>query len=110
MNNKIHPTAIIDERENLGSNNIILPYTVISGPTDIGEGNIIGPHVTIGTAGENTKDPYYDTTDCQIRIGNRNIIKEFTTIQKPCYGETLLGNNIFLMNGKPQGGNLRSFI
>ena len=36
------------------------------------------------------------TSNCQIIIGNRNIIREFTAIQKPCYeSSTILGNDIF---------------
>ena len=33
-----------------------------------------------------------------LNIGNNNIIREFTAIQKPCYrGVTSVGNNVFLM-------------
>ena len=98
--NNIHPTAIIDERVKLGKNNVIHPYTVIYGPTEIGDNNIIGPHVVIGTPGEDTKNPRHDSTNCPIFIGNNNIIREFTVIQKPCYEkETRLKDDIFLMHG-----------
>lgn len=98
-NNKIHPTAIIGDRVDLGSNNEILPYTVITGPTKIGDNNIIGPHVVIGRPGQNTRDPRYDASEKKIRIGNNNIIKEFTTVQKPCHGEeTIIRDNTFIMH------------
>lgn len=96
--NNIHPTAIIGPNVHLGDNNTIYPNTVIYGPTRIGDDNIIGPNVVIGMPGQDTRNPRYDSRECQIVIGNRNIIREFTAIQKPCYESlTILGNDIFLM-------------
>lgn len=98
--NKIHPTAIIGPDVELGNNNIIGPYTIIDGKTYIGDNNIIETHVYIGGFGEDTKNPRYDHSDRIIRIGNNNIIKEFTAIQKPAYEDvTYVGNNVFLMHG-----------
>ena len=98
--NNIHPTAIIGPKVLLGDNNTIYPNTVIYGPTRIGDDNIIGPNVVIGMPGQDTRNPRYDSSNCQIIIGNRNIIREFTAIQKPCYESlTILGNDIFLMQG-----------
>ncbi|HAQ37663.1 MAG TPA: hypothetical protein PLU49_05940 [Saprospiraceae bacterium] len=96
--NEIHPTAIIGDRVILGKGNRILPYTIILGPTEIGDDNIIGPHVVIGSPGQDTRNKYYDSSNSFIKIGNRNIIREFTAIQKPCYEEiTYVGNDVFLM-------------
>jgi len=100
MNNNIHPTAIIDDLVDLGDNNYIGPYTVIQGPTRIGHGNWIGPHVTIGTPGQDTRTPHYDCTEARIEIGDNNIIREYTAIQKPCYRDiTKIGNKVFIMQG-----------
>lgn len=96
--NEIHPTAIIGDNVKLGKGNRILPYTIIIGPTEIGDDNIIGPHVVIGSPGQDTRNKYYDNSNSFIKIGDRNIIREFTAIQKPCYEEiTLIGNDVFLM-------------
>ena len=98
--NQIHPTAILDERVKLGKNNVIHAYAVITGPTEIGDNNFIGSHTVIGSPGEDTKNPRYDSTNSPIFIGNNNIIREFTAIQKPCYEqETRLMNDVFLMHG-----------
>jgi len=98
--NNIHPTAIIGPKVLLGDNNTIYPNTVIYGPTRIGDDNIIGPNVVIGTPGQDTRNPRYDSSECQIIIGNRNIIREFTAIQKPRYEcLTVLGDDIYLMQG-----------
>ncbi|MFN8229385.1 MAG: hypothetical protein U0V03_00525 [Bacteroidia bacterium] len=96
MNNTIYPTAIVDSNVTFGANNTILAITIIHGPTKIGSNNIIGPNVVIGTPGQDTRNPYYDSSNCEIEIGDNNIIREFTAIQKPCYKNiTKLGNEIF---------------
>ncbi len=96
--NKIHPTAILTGDIQLGENNEILPYTVLIGPLKIGDHNLIGPHAVIGSPGADTRNPRYDSSEKLITLGNNNIIREFTGIEKPCYGEiTQLGNNIYLM-------------
>lgn len=98
MSNKIHPTAILEGAVELGSNNEIGPYVVIRGPVSIGSNNWIGPHVTIGMPGQDTRNPRYDSSNAFIRIGDSNIIREYTGIQKPCYRDiTSIGNNVFLM-------------
>ena len=96
--NDIHPTAIIDSSVILGKGNKILPYTIIYGPTEIGDDNIIGPNVVIGTPGQDTRNPRYDSSKAFIKIGDRNIIREFTSIQKPCYENiTEIGNDVYIM-------------
>jgi UDP-N-acetylglucosamine acyltransferase len=98
LSNVIHPTAIIQGEVEIGSGNEIGPYSVIYGPLTIGDGNWIGPHVTIGTPGQDTRNPRYDCSESRIEIGNDNIIREFTAIQKPCYRDvTRIGNGVFLM-------------
>ena len=98
--NDVHPTAIVAPNVTLGSGNVILPYSVLMGPLDLGNGNIIGPHVVIGSPAANTRDPWHDASERRIEIGDRNIIREFTAVQKPCHGDmTCLGNDIFVMQG-----------
>lgn len=96
--NEIHPSVIIEGEVKLGKGNKILPNCVIYGPVEIGDDNIIGPNVVIGTPGQDTRNRYYDCTNCPIKIGDRNIIREFTAIQKPCYEDiTYIGNDVYLM-------------
>ena len=97
-NNEIHQTVIIEGDVKLGTGNKILPNCVIYGPVEIGDNNIIGPNVVIGTPGQDTRNRYYDSSKCRIKIGNRNIIREFSAIQKPCYEDiTLIGDDVFIM-------------
>lgn len=97
-NNKIHSSVIIEGDVKMGQRNTILPNTIIYGPVEIGDDNIIGPNVVIGTPGQDTRNRYYDSSQCKIKIGSRNIIREFTGIQKPCYEDiTIIGDDVFLM-------------
>jgi UDP-N-acetylglucosamine acyltransferase len=98
LSNLIHPTAIIEGDVTIGQGNEIGPYAVIYGPLVIGDNNLIGPHVAIGTPGQDTRNPRYDSSQSRVEIGNNNIIREFTAIQKPCYREvTRIGNGVFIM-------------
>lgn len=98
MSNRIHPTAILEGDVQLGQGNEIGAYSVIIGPVRIGNNNLIGPHVTIGTPGQDTRNPRHDASNALIEIGDDCIIREYTGIQKPCYGNvTRLGNRVFLM-------------
>jgi len=96
--NNIHSTVIIEGDVKMGNNNTILPNCIIYGPTEIGDNNIIGPNVVIGTPGQDTRNRYYDSSNCKIKIGSRNIIREFTAIQKPCYEDiTCVGDDVYIM-------------
>lgn len=98
MANKIHSTAVIEGDVELGEGNEIGPYSVLYGPLVIGDDNYIAPHVIIGTPGQDTRNPRYDSSRSRVEIGSRNIIREYTAIQKPCYRDvTKIGNDIFLM-------------
>lgn len=96
--NDIHPSVIIEGDVKIGKGNKIYPNTIIYGPTEIGDNNIIGPNVVIGMFGQDTRNPRYDSTEAFIRIGDNNIIREFTSIQKPCYKDiTAIGDNVYIM-------------
>lgn len=96
--NEIHPTAIIEGDVELGEGNVIGPYCILKGPLRVGDDNQIGPHVCIGTPGQDTRNPRYDSSECRIEIGSRNIFREFTAIQKPCYRDiTRIHDDVFLM-------------
>lgn len=100
MANRVHPTAIVEGDVEMGENNVIGPYSVLYGPLTLGDDNEISPHVTIGTPGEDTRNRHYDSTESPIYIGSRNMIREHTSIQKPCYRtETRIHNDVFLMHG-----------
>ena len=76
---------------------------------------MIGPHVqiekwtTIGeeceiffgaTIGNESKDLKYDGWRSYVKIGNRNILREYVSISRSTFeeGSTIVGNNNLLMN------------
>lgn len=99
MANNIHRTAIIEGDVELGDSNEIGAYSVLIGPLKLGNDNIIGPHVCIGTPGQDTKNPRYDSSAKRVEIGHSNIIREHTAIQKPIDTDvTRLGSRNYLMH------------
>jgi len=111
----IHPTAIIDSRAELADDVSIGPYTVIGADVSIASGTIIGPHVVIkgptsigkqnriyqfSSVGEDPQDKKYASEITQLIIGDRNTIREFTTLHRGTqqdHGLTQIGNdNLFM--------------
>ncbi len=93
---QIHPTAIISDGAVIGEDCTIGAYSVIGPKVVIGRGSRVGPHVVIEghtTLGdENTifqfasvgavpQDLKFAGEDSQLIIGNRNIIREYVTLQ-----------------------------
>ncbi|HEV7978036.1 UDP-N-acetylglucosamine acyltransferase [Amycolatopsis sp.] len=114
MVNRIHPSAVIGPGVELGADNVIGPFAVIVGPTVIGDGNWIGPHVTIGTPGEDRGGPHPVAWDDEptgdpaqdghgVRIGDRNRIREYVSIQQGTWRPSRLGNGSYLLRGSHLG-------
>jgi len=112
----IHSTAVIDSKVKMGRNNDIGPYVVIEGDVIIGDNNWIGPgtiitgwtsignnnqihgHVYIGNL---PQDLAFEGGKTFVRIGDNNVIREFTTIHRGTKDQstTVIGNNNYLMVG-----------
>ena len=111
----IHPTAIIDPNARIADSADIGPYCVIGpeveiaagtrlmaniyleGPTWIGQDNIFYPYSSIGVAPQDLK---YKGERAETRIGDRNKIREFVTIQRGTEGGglvTRIGDDNLLM-------------
>ena len=101
LGNRIHPTAIIGSDVVLGERNVIGPYTVIAGPAVIGSDNWIGPSVAIGTPGEirgaEHRASWDEGSAGMVRIGDRNTIREFVTVQVAAGTETIIGSGCYIM-------------
>lgn len=100
-NNFIHPTAVVDTDVVLGSNNYIGPFCYITGKTTIGDNNRFEAHCSIGTPPEHIG--YFDKKDCETRIGNNNIFREFTTVHSGATRCTEIGNDNRLLRGSHVG-------
>ena len=95
---KIHETVIVHPGAQLGEDTEIGPYSIVGENVKIGSGARIGPHVhlegwtTIGkhcriftgaTIGNESKDLKYSPGDRSfVIIGDRNIIREYTSISR----------------------------
>ena len=111
----IHPTAIVDPRAQLDSSASIGPYSVIGPEVKIGARTTVGAHAVIEgrtTIGEDNRifhfvalggipqDKKYAGEPCELVIGDRNTIREFSTfnIGSPSGGgATRVGNDNWLM-------------
>ena len=93
----IHSTAIIDPTAKIGANVSIGPYSVIGANVEIGADTWVGPHAVINgptiigkgnrifqfsSVGEQCQDLKYQGEPTRLIIGDFNIIREFTTLQR----------------------------
>jgi UDP-N-acetylglucosamine acyltransferase len=111
----IHATAIIDPKAQLADNVVIGPYAVIGPHVSLGSGCSIGSHsvieghTTLGqdnrighfaAIGGEPQDMKYRGEPTQLIIGDRNTIREFTTIHTGTaqdQGITRIGNDNWIM-------------
>ena len=120
---KIHPTAIVDPRAQIGANVEVGPFSVIGAQTVIGERTVIQSHVAIegevliGTGnfighGAIIGAPPQDLSfsperKTKIDIGNENVIREYCTIHRGSAegSATKIGDQNFFMAGAHVGHN-----
>ena len=118
----IHPTAIIDPGAELGDGVVVGPYSIIDAHVVIGHRTVIGPHTritghtTIGddctiftgaVLGEPPQDRKYRQEVSFLRIGDRNIVREYVTIHL-AVGEqnaTVIGDDNMFMACSHVGHN-----
>ncbi|MGD2180600.1 acyl-ACP--UDP-N-acetylglucosamine O-acyltransferase [Lusitaniella coriacea LEGE 07167] len=93
---EVGPYAVIGEKVKIGAQTTIGAHVVIEGSTEIGVGNKIFPGAAIGME---TQDKKYQGAESWVKIGDRNRIREYVTINRATgEGEaTLIGNDNLLM-------------
>lgn len=112
---KIHPTAIVDPQAELDGSVTVGPYTLVGPHVKIGAGTTVAGHVvieghtTIGrdnrifqfaSIGAINQDKKYKGEPCELVIGDRNTIREFTTFNIGTVqggGVTRIGDDNWLM-------------
>ena len=112
--NKIHPTAIVGKKAELGNNITILPYTVIEDNVEIGDDCIIGPHAVLyngARIGKRVKinqsasvahipqDLKFGNEESLFIVGDDTVIHEFVTLHRGTKdtGFSRVGSNCLLM-------------
>jgi len=111
----IHPTAIVDPQAELDSSVSVGPYSIIGPHVKIGAGTsvashaVIEGHTTIGrdnrifpfcSLGVINQDKKYKGEPCELVIGERNTIREYSTYHIGTVqggGVTRLGNDNWMM-------------
>ncbi len=112
----IDERAVIDPSAKIADNVEIGPYAIIGKDVEIGEGTSIAPHAFIKgrtrigrdnkfyqfcSIGEDPQDLKYNGEDTLLEIGDRNIFREFCTVDRGTVqdgGITRIGNDNLLMN------------
>lgn len=113
----IHPTAIIDPSSSIGEGTTIGPYSIVGPNVVLGRNNRIGPHVVIegrtfigddntfyqfASVGAAPQDLKYHGEPSELRIGNKNIVRENVTLQPGTLGGGMLTSigdqNLFMAN------------
>lgn len=110
----IHPTAIVHPKAELGSGVQIGPYSMIEANATLGDGTRVGARVTIeghtmigkeneiftgAVVGSLTQDKKYKGGVTYLKIGDRNKIREYVTINPGTEDgtETVIGNDNLIM-------------
>jgi UDP-N-acetylglucosamine acyltransferase len=111
----IDPRAVVDPGAELDEDVTVGPFTVIGAGVQVGKGTEIGPHVVIhgpcrigsdnrifqfASIGEDPQDKKYAGEETRLEIGDRNTIREFTTIHRGTVQDeslTRIGDDNLLM-------------
>ena len=94
---KVGPYSIIGDHVTIGRDTVIGPHVVIEGHTQIGERNRIHSFTSIGSP---PQDVGYRGEDTRLIIGDDNIIREYTTINRATTKQewkTVIGNKNYIM-------------
>ncbi len=106
--------AIVSPKARLGENVTVGPFTVIEEDVVIGSNTVIGPHALISSGarigndcvihhgaavGGPPQDLKYKNEKTELIIGDRTIIREFTTLHRgtPAHWKTVIGSDTFIM-------------
>jgi UDP-N-acetylglucosamine acyltransferase len=98
----IHPTALVGEGAELGTDVEVGPHAIIEDDTQVGDGCRIGPRCVL-KSGVRQGEPTL------LHIGDDNILREYVTIHRATgEGEaTVVGDDNFLMAYSHLGHNVR---
>ncbi|MEX0430501.1 acyl-ACP--UDP-N-acetylglucosamine O-acyltransferase [Spiribacter insolitus] len=112
---RIHPTACIDDRAEIGERSRVGAYAIVGPDVSIGDDCVIGPHAVLegplrlgpdndvaahATLGLPPQDTGYQGEPTALEIGAGNTFREFVTVHRASTkedGVTRVGNNNLLM-------------
>jgi UDP-N-acetylglucosamine acyltransferase len=94
---EIGPYAIVGAHVTIGARTVVGSHSVVEGYTTIGEDNRIGHYASVGGRPQDMK---YKDEPTRLVIGNRNTIREFTTLHTGTVqdtGVTIIGDDNWIM-------------
>ncbi len=114
MNIKIHPTALVSNKAEIGNGTSIGPYTIVEDDVKIGNNCIIGPYVGIyqgarignkvkiyqgASVSNHPQDLKFANEESIFEIGDETIVREFATLHRGTIESRLskVGKNCLLM-------------
>lgn len=112
---EIHPTALVDDRAELGEGVSVGPYSIVGPDVRVGPGTQIGPHVlvegitTVGAEcviangavlGTPPQDLKYRGEPTRLVVGDRTHVREYATLNRGTVasGVTTVGSDCLLMS------------
>jgi UDP-N-acetylglucosamine acyltransferase len=93
---EVGPFCMLDGRIRLGPRTRLIGHVTILGDTELGADNVLHPGAVIG---DEPQDLTYTGAPRQVRIGNRNIFREGSTVHRGCEKGmvTVMGDDNFMM-------------
>ena len=103
---EIGPFCVVESGVTLGARTKLESHAVIKSGTSLGIENYVGHGVVLGA---DPQDRKYAQEETFLRIGDRNLIREYVTIHRATGegNETVVGNDNFLMAYSHLGHNCR---
>jgi UDP-N-acetylglucosamine acyltransferase len=117
----IHPSAVIDSDAQLAEDVQVGPYAIIEGHVEIGPGCVIESHACLNgplimgsdnfvghgaVLGKSPQHRGYNGEATMVRIGDRNVFREFATVHRGTLqgtGVTVIGDDNLFMIGSHLG-------
>ncbi len=93
---EVGPFSMLDGRVRIGARTRLIGHVTIFGETEIGEDNVMHPGTVLG---DEPQDLTYTGAPRRLKIGNRNVFREGTTVHRGSErgSITILGDDIFMM-------------
>jgi UDP-N-acetylglucosamine acyltransferase len=93
---EVGPLCLLDGKIRIGARTRLIGHVTILGITELGADNVLHPGAVIG---DEPQDLGYTGVPRSVRIGDRNIFREYSTVHRGSeHGEiTIMGNDNFMM-------------
>ncbi len=93
---EVGPLCILDGKIRVGARTRLIGHVTVLGVTELGADNVLHPGAVIG---DEPQDLAYTGGARSVKIGDRNIFREFSTVHRGCErGDvTIMGDDNFMM-------------